>query len=44
MDGETYSGSLTESSAATVDHLFQPGYVVKIRIISTTARTEEIIK
>lgn len=32
MDGETYSGSLTAPAAATVAHLFQTGYVVKIRI------------
>lgn len=37
MDGDTYSGSLTAPSAATVAHLFQPGYVVKVRITKVNA-------
>lgn len=37
MDGETYSGSLTAPAAATVAHLFQPGYVVKVRITKVNA-------
>ncbi|KAL2285373.1 hypothetical protein FJTKL_08292 [Diaporthe vaccinii] len=37
MDGDTYSGSLTAPAAATVAHLFQPGYAVKIRITKVNA-------